>query len=130
MPYRAMFVTIVTVALALLGITLWALTISPLLAESQRIAATQAGAQQAAGLALMFRGVLILALLLVSLLILLGFAATLHEWMRRTPASRRRVRTRYVDIWKLAGERMKVPDEGQNPSDQEKNPDGGDSDTR
>lgn len=124
MPFRAMLYTIVTVTLALLAVTLWISAVGPLLSHAP--AATMPGGGLAAGagaspersLHLLFKGTMLLSFLLICLLLVVGFAATMREWMRPRPVVRAPQKTPYVDAWKLAGERMKTP-EPPAPADEE-----------
>ena len=107
--YRAMFYTLVTVALALLAITLWLMAMGHMLTGPANLAATRP-LPDAEPVRRLFRGTLILALLLVCLLLVLGFAASWREWIRSGAAAKIRP-TRYVDAWKVAGQRLKPPED-------------------
>jgi hypothetical protein len=57
-----------------------------------------------------------LGFLVVCFLLVVGLGATFREWMRYRAGDqrggggvRKKVRTRYVDAWKIAGERMQTP---------------------
>lgn len=114
MPFRAMFATIVTVALALGAIALWVGTVGPILKDAKvvdaGIVATQPSTSPAQSLGLLVRGTMTLSFLLISFLLVVGFVATTREWakvlMQRRAKTRR---TKYVDAWKLAGERLETP---------------------
>jgi hypothetical protein len=122
MPYRAMIATMVTVALALVAVGMWVAvmgkilhatpdgTAGPATATGRAINTTgPATAPDASVVQLhaMTRGVLILAFILILLLLFVGLVATAREWMRAKRPVRKKVRTRFVDAWKIAGERMK-----------------------
>lgn len=115
MPFRAMFATIVTVALALAAIGLWVRAVQPMLREaavqSATAPATQAATSPAQSLSVLVRGTMILSFVLISLLLIVGFVATTREWARLIIAKRVQRRTKYVDAWKLAGERLDVKKE-------------------
>lgn len=112
MPYRALLMTIVTVAVALLAVGMWISAVGPLVEPG---AATQAGREAATmparSLWELFRGTALLAFVLVAFLLVVGMAASYREWMRVRTA-RREKKTTYVDAWKVAGERMETPGEG------------------
>ncbi len=119
MPYRAMFSTIVTACLALLGLGMWLWCVAPLVAATAAIEATSAPGHpvpvesQAHLLKSLVQGVMLLSFLLICLLLIVGFAATFREWARygtRRSARRMGSKTAYVDAWKIAGERLKVDD--------------------
>jgi uncharacterized membrane protein YidH (DUF202 family) len=138
MPYRALFRTIVTVALAFLAVGMWVRAVEPLLVEAQAAATQPAGAARTRpaanspqiapppekGLSMLIRGTLLLSFLLICMLLLVGIFSSFREWVRyQTTASERRKRskTKYVDAWKLAGERMPVngseeEEKGEDPS--------------
>ena len=130
MPYRALIITLVTVTIALLAVGMWVRSIGPMLAEVN--AATQPSTvpgfshpaarpyDPASGARLppdkqfkrLVKGTMILAFVLISMLFVVGFFASLREWVRvRTTVLDKPARkTAYVDAWKIAGERMKTPD--------------------
>ena len=129
MPYRAMFSTIITAGVALLGLAMWLWYIAPLVAATTPAGGTattqvSAGVAPATGahavsdnpdrmLRGLVQGVLLLSFLLLCLLLIVGFAATFREWARysgRHTVRRGAAKTAYVDAWKIAGERMKVDD--------------------
>jgi hypothetical protein len=126
MPYRAMIYTLFAVLLALLTVGMWLRAVKPSLNRSQaaELIAPPTGeawkeieaAHDAAGLlghpdralGRLLRGVSLLSLLLICLLFVVGFFATFREWVKVSAISRparRRQRTKYVDAWKIAGER-------------------------
>jgi hypothetical protein len=129
MPYRALITTLVTVTIALLAVGMWVRSIGPMLAEVN--AATQASTEPGfshpaarpydpnSGKEIppdkqfkrVVKATMILAFVLVGMLFVVGFFASLREWVRvRTIASEKRApRTAYVDAWKLAGERLQTP---------------------
>ena len=108
----------------------WARAIGPILATAQ--AATRpAGVVATApavvdpsrppppdkALRMVIKGTLLLSFSLICLLMLVGFFASFREWVRYTTSDRGvrgRQKTRYVDAWKLAGERVKMQ-EGEEP---------------
>jgi hypothetical protein len=138
MPYRAMIYTLFAVLLALITVGMWLRAVKPALNRSQEaeLAAPPAGeawkavaaAHDEAGvlghpdraLGRLLRGVSLLALLLICLLFIVGFFATFREWVKVSAISRparRRQRTKYVDAWKIAGERTAPePPEPETPS--------------
>lgn len=65
---------------------------------------------------LMVKGTLLLAFVLIVTLLIVGLLGAYREWMRYRDGDgeggggRKRVRTKYVDAWKIAGERLKVKD--------------------
>jgi hypothetical protein len=139
MPFRAMFTTIVTVALALLTVGMWIRAVEPML-RAANAAATQPGRQVATTsatrtsstvtpppdreLRVVIKGTLLLSFFLICLLLVVGFLASFREWVRvhtMAKGSRKAARTRYVDAWKIAGERMNV--EPQEPPDSSSSPD-------
>ena len=122
MPYRSILITLVTVTLALLAAALWMRSIAPLLAEvnaSTRPSASHPGLtfpttsstradrpdRQFKGL---IKATMLATFLIICLLFVIGFFTTLRSWMR-SPSKHKK--TRYVDAWKLAGERMKAEPE-------------------
>jgi len=149
MPYRAILITVVTVALALLAAGMWIRAIAPLLVEVNAstqpspehpgITDTSVVPQDASKPAALpatvaattptpatdpdrvpvrpdkqFKG-LIKAItwatfIIIVLLFALGFFVTLRTWMRSLPDKKSR-KTRYVDAWKLAGERLEAKDD-------------------
>ena len=121
-PYRAMFTTIVTVTLALVAVGMWIRAVEPMLAAAGAASpATQiTGPETAPGtshspehsLKLVVQGTLLLSFLLICLLLVVGFFATFREWVRfrmRKREGREGHKTKFVDAWKLAGERMESP---------------------
>jgi hypothetical protein len=137
MPYRALLWTIMTVALALLAVGLWVRAVGPLMVGAEGVAETQstkheprnaaaatkpaatrpapAGAEQ--GLRRLVHGTLLLSFVLICMLLIVGLAGALREWVRfRTMGAGRErakaAKTNYVDAWKIAGERM-PPDGGE-----------------
>jgi hypothetical protein len=108
MPYRALLMTIVTVALALLAVAMWVAAVAPMLATAPPTATGPTPEHQ---LHILTRGVLILSFLLICLLLVVGLVSTMRQWLRSRQPVRKRVRTRYVDAWKIAGERLEPKDE-------------------
>jgi hypothetical protein len=128
MPYRSILITLVTMTLALLAISMWTRAIAPMLAEvnasTQPSTApgsthpaisfpTTSSAEPAARPDRQFKvfvkGVAGIAFVLTCLLFVIGFFATLHSWARafmRGGGRGKVKRTRYVDAWKIAGERL------------------------
>ena len=114
MPFRALLHMIVAVGIMLLAIGLWAGAVAPLLFKEAAPAAadlTGSAALAAASLRQLFRGTLILSFILVLLVLVIGMTATWRERLRHKPETARRKRVPYVDAWKLAGERLKTPEE-------------------
>jgi hypothetical protein len=133
MPYRSILVTIVTVMLALLAGTMWMRSVTPLLkavnASTQlstepgnahpAISFPTASSTQADRADRQFKGLvratMFATILVICVLFVIGFFTTLRSWMRSTKPKR----TRYVDAWKLAGERLKASADPESPqSDQ------------
>lgn len=125
MPYRALLYTLTTLALAFLAIGMWLRAMTPMLAEvnaatqaspSHPAATYPAGSQhvekperQFKGI---FKGALLLSFVMLCIVLTVGFFATLREWVRfTTTAPERRKKTKYVDAWKLAGERAQAAPE-------------------
>lgn len=141
MPYRAVFITLITVTLALLAAGMWMRAISPLLVEvnASTQAATRPGTTQSHVASTpsqttspsttaateperpdrqfkdLVKAVMFATFLIVVLLFVLCLLATMRVWMR---APARPKRTRYVDAWKIAGERLPTPggEEKDNPA--------------
>jgi hypothetical protein len=127
MPYRAMLFTLVTTVVALLAAGMWVRAVSPMLAaatdaiEAAHMTATNPATaprpatrpESYVNLRKVIRGTLLLAFLLICFLLVVGLFATSREWVRYT-TTRKEIRqghkTRYVDAWKLAGERLKQKD--------------------
>ena len=131
MPYRPLLWTLATVALTLLAISIWITKVAPLVAgarEAAEAAATQRVEPRAdaathpattrtavstpdQGARRLVQGTFVLSFVLVCLLLIVGLAATFREWVRYQtvgrPREKKPVKTRYVDAWKIAGERMK-----------------------
>jgi hypothetical protein len=134
MPYRSIFITIVTVMLALLAAGMYVRAIAPMLAvvNASTQPSTQPGsshpgvtfpttssAEPSARPDREFKALvkltMIAAFVIVCLLFVIGFFTTLRTWMR-TPKPKR---TRYVDAWKLAGERLKIAGDTEDKSEPE-----------
>jgi hypothetical protein len=131
MPYRALLATLVTVALALLAVGMWAAVVGPMISAAQThdaAAATAPGvpprpAVSTLQLHALTRAVLILSFVLILMLLVVGLASTIRAWMRTKRPGRRRVRTRYVDAWKLSAERLDVKkEEGDEPPEEKPDP--------
>src|ERR1043165_7459247 len=122
MPYRAMLWTVVSVTVALLAVGLWLRGVAPIIqgvrADTQPSrehpvyveAPTTNSAHEAPAHVMMknlVNGVLGLAFILTCVLLVVGFFATLREWMRNRGAEkpRQKGKSNYVDAWKIAGER-------------------------
>ena len=116
-----MLVTIITVALALLAIGLWIRSVEPVIRgaeQADEIAKVPVPTQPIARAATepaestkakwVVQLTLLLAFVLICMLLLVGFFATFREWVRYGDRGRirRRERTQYVDVWKIAGERL------------------------
>jgi hypothetical protein len=124
MPYRSIMITLVTVTLALLAAGMWMRSIAPMLAEvnaSTQPTASHPGltfpttaSTQADRPDRQFKGLvkatLMATFLIICVLFVIGFFTTLRTWMR-SPGKPKK--TRYVDAWKLAGERLKAAPEEQ-----------------
>jgi hypothetical protein len=119
MPYRSILITLVTVTLALLAAAMWMRSVAPLLAEVN--ASTQPSASHP-GLSFptasskeaerpdrqfkaLIKATMWATFLIICVLFVIGFFTTLRTWMR-APAKHKK--TKYVDAWKLAGERLKA----------------------
>jgi hypothetical protein len=129
MPYRSIFITVITVMLALLAAGMYARAIAPMLEavnastrpSTERgnshpgIPSTMAASAQAERPDRQFKALvkatMIATFVIVCLLFVIGFFTTLRSWMRSSKPKR----TRYVDAWKLAGERLKTGDHDSNP---------------
>ena len=113
MPFRALMHTLVAVGIMLLAIALWAGVVGRLLFKVAQPATQSAGATSPAiqSLRHLFRGTLMLSLILVLLVLVVGVIATWRQRLRHKPESPPRKRVPYVDAWKLAGQRMKTPEE-------------------
>ncbi len=137
--------TLLTVCLALVLVSMWVRAVTPVLAESQ--AATQAAlgttlpatrasmavvvAGRAAGATTtaptadksvkkLVKGTMTLSFMLITLMLIVGIFASLREWVRYRalrPAARGRTRTKYVDVWKIAGDRAKIDPQEDTPAD-------------
>jgi len=105
MPYRALMITMVTCGLALLAVTLYLSALSPFLGPQTAAATTRAN-----DVRILTRGTMLLAFTLVCLLLVIGMAVSLREWLKLRYNARMRQKTPYVDAWKIAGERMKPPE--------------------
>jgi hypothetical protein len=112
MPLRAMITTLVTVTIALVAVGMWVAAISPMMREADANAAiAHSSTAPASGMGPLVRGVLLLSFILVLLLLAVGVFATSREWIRRKSPERKKVRTKFVDAWKIAGERKKAEEE-------------------
>jgi len=119
MPLRSLLITLITVALALMAVVLWLGAVGPLVAQVGAATRPAPGAgmtSPAFSLHLLFHSTLLLSFVLICLLLVVGLIATGREWLRRPHVMRPRYRTGYMDIWKLAGERLKSSDP-KDPSD-------------
>jgi hypothetical protein len=131
MPYRALIITLVTVTIALIAMGMWARSIGPMLAEVNAATqpSTEPGFSHPAApvydpassrpappdkqFKRVIKGTMILAFVLICMLFVVGFFASLREWVRvRTLMLRDKPakKTAFVDAWKLAGERLQTPD--------------------
>ena len=106
MPLRAMIATLVTVTIALVAVGMWIAAIAPMMHE-----ANSNTTAPATNLNQLIRGVLLLSFILILFLLAIGVFATTREWMRRKIPDRKKIRTKFVDAWKIAGERTKPEDE-------------------
>lgn len=111
MPYRALIITIVTCTLGLLASSLYVMAAKPYLVTTVGEASTRNHDVE-----LLTRGTLLLVLVLVSVLLGIGITISMREWVRMYMRNKMRPRdsqrTPYVDAWKIAGQRLKTPDEG------------------
>jgi len=124
MPYRSILITLVTTTLALLAAGLWMRAISPLLMEvnastqpstepgelhpGMTVPATAAAHQPERPdrqFKALIKAVMIATMLVITLLFVIGLFTTFRAWMR---SPTRNKKTRYVDAWKIAGERMEA----------------------
>ena len=132
MPYRSVFVTVVTVLLALLAAGMYARAVVPMLAvvNASTQPSTQRGnshpgvtfptpsssqpyARPDREFKALVKLTMIATFLIVCLLFVIGFFTTLRSWMRAPKPKP----TRYVDAWKLAGERLRVDGEVPGPGE-------------
>ena len=95
MPYRALMWTLVTVGLAFLTVGMWMRAVQPMMAEH--------GTQE---MTVLVKGTLLLAFVLIGMLLIVGLLGAYREWMRYR--GRKGKQTKYVDAWKIAGERLKM----------------------
>ncbi len=121
MPFRALVWMVISIALALLTVSLWLGAIRPLLLNLPApVATTQSSTspaatvdQSATALRSLIRAVLLLSFVLITLLLLVGLIATYRELLRARSLGRRfsssPAKTPYTDIWKLAGRRAELP---------------------
>ena len=125
--------TVLTVALALLAVGIWVRAVEPMVMTVKINAgvspATQPTTESAAGSAanktsspekqmgILVRGTLLLSFVLICVLLVVGSFGAFQEWVRyRAGTAGRRgamEKTKYVDAWKLAGERLKEKQAGQ-----------------
>lgn len=124
MPYRSILITLVTTTLALLAAGMWMRSISPLLVEvnASTQPSTQPGDWHPALVVpppeaphqperadrqfkALIKAVMIATMLIITLLFVIGLFTTFRAWMR---SPTRHKRTRYVDAWKIAGERLQA----------------------
>jgi hypothetical protein len=137
MPYRALLWTIVTVGLALLAVGMWVRAVGPLLEENTKhetrnaklverksaegaarpVATRVAPAGSEQGLRRLVHGTLLRSFVLICMLLVVGLAGAFREWVRFRTLGAGRVRkgvekTKYVDAWKIAGERMGAEGDG------------------
>ncbi len=123
MPYRAMLVTIITVALALFALGLWIRGVEPVIkgaeqadeiakmpAPTQPITRPATEPSESTKARWLVQLTLLVSFVLICMLLVIGFFATFREWVRYGDRGsvRRRERTQYVDVWKIAGERLDV----------------------
>lgn len=123
MPYRAMLWTILAVGVALVSVGLWIRAVEPPFATAvaaTRIApsthpTTQPGAD--VKVRAVIHVTLLCSFILICLMLVLGVLATFREWLRYQTLrpERKAKKTQYVDIWKIAGERLKEKKETDDP---------------
>ncbi|HVT82997.1 MAG TPA: hypothetical protein VHM90_20335 [Phycisphaerae bacterium] len=128
MPFRALLYTLTMLTLVLLAVGMWVRAIAPMagaVKASTQPTASHPGltfpttqSQNADRPDRQFKGLvkatMLASFIAICILLTIGFFATLREWMRfmtRGPGSKAK-RTRYVDAWKLAGERAQPEDGG------------------
>src|ERR1051325_3182382 len=129
MPFRALLWTLLTVALALVVVGMWLRVVEPMLATaqeaektpgvyptSQPVGATQPVPPPPPVLQrIVVKTTLLIAFILVSFLLVIGFLAMFREWVRfhsgEWKKSRSGPKTHYVDAWKIAGERLKAKEQ-------------------
>jgi hypothetical protein len=134
MPYRSILITLVTVMLAILAYSMWMIAIAPRIPEV--IASTQPSTEPGRshpGVSFpttasaeveqpdrqfkdLIKATMIATFLIICLLFVIGFFATLRSWMRAPKPKR----TRYVDAWKIAGERLRAADDADGAEDDAK----------
>ncbi len=125
MPYRAMITTVVSVVIALVAVAMWVRAVEPMVAVAAKAPGWELPLTMPANwpagrdyypppereLRVLVKGTATLSLLLICLLLLVGFAfSSVREYVRRRTSAkpeRANQRTKYVDAWKLAGERLK-----------------------
>ena len=124
MPFRALLYTLTMLTLVLLAIGMWVRAIAPMAGAvnaSTQPTASHPGlsfpttqSQEAERPDKQFKGLvkasMLASFVAICILLTIGFFATMREWMRfmtRGPGGRAK-RTRYVDAWKLAGERAEA----------------------
>ena len=122
MPYRAMLWTILTVALALIAVGMWIRAVEPQLqiavASTQVAPSAHPATHPAdANVRTVIRITLLCSFILICLLLVIGGFATFREWLRiqTTRPAKKPKKTEYVDIWKIAGERMKEKEDPDGP---------------
>jgi hypothetical protein len=132
MPYRSILITVVTVMLALLAAGMYARSIASMLlvvnASTQpstqpgnshpgvtfpTTSSTQPAARPDREFKALVKLTMIATFVIVCLLFVIGFFTTLRSWMRAPKPKP----TRYVDAWKLAGERLRVESEPEGSGD-------------
>jgi len=107
MPYRALMWMLVSLGIALLTLTMWVRAVQPLVVE---VVADRGGSGgEVAEMKVLVKGTLVLAFVLIATLLAVGLFGAYRERLRRR-SDGKRGRTKYVDAWKLAGERLKLKD--------------------
>ena len=122
MPYRAMLWTILTVALALIAVGMWIRAVEPQLQiavnATQIAPATFPTTHPAdANVRTVIRLTLMCSFILICLLLVIGGFATFREWLRiqTTRPPKKPKKTQYVDVWKIAAERLKEKEDPDGP---------------
>jgi len=92
--------SLMTLGLGLLTVTMWVRAVLALVEEVKA-----EGGWITQEMKVTVYGTLVLASMLIGALLMVGLLSAYREWMRYRG---KRVRTKYVDAWKIAGERLKM----------------------
>jgi len=98
--------TLTSLGIALLTLTMWVRAVQPLVVEVMGDNGGTGGG--VAEMKVLVKGTLVLSFLLIVTLLAVGILGAHRERLRRR--SEKVERTKYVDAWKIAGERLKVED--------------------